>query len=58
MMNLAKQYNVPIVRNIKLAHRLWDQGEVYEFVPEDTYEAMSEILRWIRSLRLRFRIRV
>ena len=37
------------MRNIKLAHKLWDDGELYEFVPEDTYEAIAEILRWIAS---------
>lgn len=51
MVNLAKQYEIPIVRNIKLAHKLWDTGEVYEFVPEDTYEAVAEILRWVASLQ-------
>lgn len=47
---LAKEYNVPIVRNIKLAHTLWLTGEIYEYVPEETYEAIAEILRWIASL--------
>ncbi len=41
MIKLAKQYDVPVVRNIKLAHRLWEQGEVYEYVPEETYEAVQ-----------------
>lgn len=46
----ADKYEVPIVRNIELAHNLWRDGEVYEYIPEDTYEAMAEILRWISSL--------
>lgn len=50
MVSLAKANDIPIVRNIKLAHKLWDEGEVYEFVPEETYEALAEILRWIRAL--------
>jgi type III secretion protein U len=50
MISIAKQYDIPIVRNIKLARDLWDNGEVYEFVPENTYEALAEILRWIASL--------
>jgi len=51
MVRLAEQWNIPIVRNIKLAHRLWEDGELYEFIPEDTYEAVAEILRWIASLQ-------
>lgn len=51
MIKLAKEYNVPVVRNIRLAHRLWEDGELYEYIPEGTYEAVAEILRWISSLQ-------
>jgi type III secretion protein U len=50
IIKLAEQYNVPVVQNIKLAHRLWDSGELYQYIPEDTYEALAEILRWVNSL--------
>lgn len=50
MINMAKQNDIPIVRNIRLARELWDNGEIYEFVPEKTYEPLAEILRWIASL--------
>ena len=51
IISLAKQYDIPIVRNIKLAHRLWDNGELNEYVPEDTYAPLAEILRWVASLK-------
>lgn len=51
IVKLAEKYDVPIMRNIPLAHKLWEEGSVYEFVPEDTYEALAEILRWVRSLK-------
>lgn len=50
MIALAEKYDIPVVRNIKLARKLWDEGELYEFIPEDTYEAVAEILRWIASI--------
>lgn len=50
MIKLAKEYNIPIVRNIPLAHELWDDGEVWEFVPENTYGAVAAILRWLKAL--------
>ncbi len=50
LIKLAKEYNVPVVRNIKLAHKLWENGELYEYIPEDTYEAVAEILRWLASI--------
>lgn len=50
IIKLAEEYHVPVVRNIKLAHRLWESGELYQYIPEDTYEALAEILRWVNSL--------
>lgn len=51
IIKVAEQSNVPIVRNIALAHKLWDRGDLYDYVPEDTYEALAEILRWISALQ-------
>lgn len=50
MIKIAEEYNIPVVRNIKLAHKLWEEGEIYEFVPEETYEPLAEIMRWISAL--------
>lgn len=50
ILHFANLYEVPIVRNVDLAHKLWMSGDIYEYIPEDTYEAMAEILRWIASL--------
>lgn len=47
----AEANDIPVVRNIKLAHKLWNEGDVYEYVPEDTYEVIAEIIRWIASLK-------
>lgn len=54
MIKLADRYNIPVVRNIKLAHKLWEEGDVYEFVPEGTYAAVAEIMKWIASLDSEF----
>jgi type III secretion YscU/HrpY family protein len=51
IIKMAEQYGIPILRNIPLAHKLWDEGEIYEYVPEETYEALAEILRWVASLK-------
>lgn len=54
MIKLAKENNIPIVRNITLAHRLWEEGDVYEFVPEGSYAAVAEIMKWIASLNTEY----
>jgi len=51
IIKIAEKLEVPIMRNIPLAHKLWEEGNLYEYVPEDTYEAMAEILRWVASLQ-------
>lgn len=51
MIKFAAQYDVPVLRNIPLAHKLWDECDLYEYVPEETYEALAEILRWVASLK-------
>lgn len=50
IVKLAEMHGIPVVRNIRLARKLLDEGEVQEYVPEETYEAIAEIIRWINSL--------
>lgn len=42
--------NIPIMRNVDLARNLYTKGKISDYVPEDTYEAVAEILKWIDSL--------
>jgi type III secretion protein U len=51
IVKLAETYNVPIMRNIPLAHQLWENGEIYQYIPEDTYTAVAEIIRWVWALQ-------
>ena len=46
----AQEYNVPIMRNVALAHLLFEKAKISEYVPEETYEAISEILRWLNAI--------
>lgn len=50
MIHLAKTYNVPIVRNIKLAHQLWDGGDVNEFIDEQLYASVAKLLQYVAAL--------
>lgn len=50
MIKVAKQYNIPIVRNINLAHDLWDNAEIYEYIPEESYAPVAKILQYIAAL--------
>ncbi|MEL6339862.1 MAG: EscU/YscU/HrcU family type III secretion system export apparatus switch protein [Myxococcota bacterium] len=45
----AKQYGVPIVRNVPLAQAL-NQLEVGDEIPEELYEAVAEVLNFVYGL--------
>jgi flagellar biosynthesis protein FlhB len=50
IIELAVDYNIPVMRNVALAQTLVEKGELYQYIPEETYEAVAEILRWIEGL--------
>jgi flagellar biosynthesis protein FlhB len=47
---LAKEYGVPMLRNVPLAHALL-RLEVGDEVPEELYDAVAEVLNFVYSLR-------
>jgi type III secretion protein U len=47
----AMRDDVPIIRNIATARRLWARGEIGEIVPEDMFDAIAEIILWARKAR-------
>jgi flagellar biosynthetic protein FlhB len=49
IIDIAKKHKVPIVRNIGLAHTLFDL-EIGHEIPEDMYEAVAEILNFVYQL--------
>lgn len=50
IIKIADTHQIPIVRNIPLAHTLWDKAKLYEYIPEETYEPVAEIMRWLAEL--------
>lgn len=48
----AERYNVPIMRNVPLAHQLLEEGEINRLIPESTYDAIGEVLLYVASLRI------
>ena len=41
---------IPIMRNVDLARDLYARGKIAEFIPEDLFPAVAEIIKWIESL--------
>jgi type III secretion protein U len=50
IIKVAGEFGIPIMRNVQLAQTLSEKGEIGHFIPEETYQAVSEILQWLKSL--------
>ena len=51
MMKIAEEAGVPIMRNVPLAHDLWEQGEELSYIPSSLIEPVAEVLRWLREIK-------
>jgi flagellar biosynthetic protein FlhB len=47
---LARQYDVPLLRNVPLAHALL-RIDVNDEVPEELYDAVAEVLNFVYQLK-------
>jgi len=50
IIRIGQQAFVPIMRNVSLAQTLFRKGKIGDYVPEETYEAIAEILQWLKRL--------
>jgi flagellar biosynthetic protein FlhB/flagellar biosynthesis protein len=47
---IAKQYNIPVMKNVNLANALY-RIDVGEEIPEELYDAVAEVLNLIYELQ-------
>ncbi len=50
IMKIAQENGIPIMRNVTLARTLYEKGKISDYIPEETYQAVAEILRWLEGL--------
>lgn len=50
IIKIGVENKIPIMRNVDLARELYSKGKISDYIPEETYQAVSEILKWIESL--------
>lgn len=50
IIKIADDNHIPTIRNIPLAHTLFEKAKLYEYIPEETYEPVAEIIRWLAEL--------
>ncbi len=42
----AREFEIPMMENVPLAHALMNSGNVQEYIPSDLIEPVAEIIRW------------
>ena len=47
---IAKQFNIPVMRNVALANALY-RVDVGQEVPEELYDAVAEVLNFVFALK-------
>lgn len=50
IVKVAQENNVPIMRNVALAQELYNKGKEGQYIPEETYEAIAEVLKWLDTI--------
>ncbi len=50
IIKIGIENKIPIMRNVELARDLYNKGKISEYIPEDLYPAVAEIIKWIESL--------
>lgn len=50
IIKIATEEHIPIMRNVPLAQELYNKGRIGQYIPEETYEAIAEVLKWLDKL--------
>lgn len=51
IIRFGQEAGIPIMRNVSLAQTLLQKGKIGDYIPEETYEAVAEILQWLKRLK-------
>ena len=50
IVRIGQDAHIPVMRNVSLAQTLFQKGRIGDYVPEETYSAIAEILQWLKKL--------
>lgn len=53
IIEVAQEEGIPIMRNVPLAHALYETAEINQYIPSDLIEPVAEVLRWIQQMEQR-----
>lgn len=50
IIKIGIEEKIPIMRNVELARELYTKGKISDYIPEESYAAVAEILKWVDAL--------
>jgi type III secretion protein U len=50
MIQAAREAGVPVMQNIPLAHSLFNEANIDQYIPSDLIEPVAAVLRLVREL--------
>lgn len=53
IIKIATEAHVPLMRNPGLAQDLFKKGRIGDYIPEETFQAVAEIMHWLTALEER-----
>lgn len=51
MIKVAQEEGIPVMRNVPLAHDLYNYGQLMEYIPSELVEPVAEVLAWARDIK-------
>lgn len=53
IIKIGVENKIPIMRNVDLARDLYTKGKIAEYIPEELYPVVAEIIKWVEALEQR-----
>lgn len=50
IIQIAEEEGIPIMQNVPLAHGLFEDGKINQYIPFDLMSEVAEVLRWVMEL--------
>ncbi len=51
ILKVAERHNIPVMENVPLAHALFSQSEVGNYIPSELISPVAEVFRWVQQMQ-------
>ncbi|WP_281645576.1 type III secretion system export apparatus subunit SctU [Parendozoicomonas sp. Alg238-R29] len=51
IIKVAERNNIPVMENVPLAHALFSQTEVFDYIPSELITPVAEVFRWVQQMK-------